>query len=286
MHISIVAILTMASLSALSWLIRQELTRLRQTSPGMEVVEGDKVAVLTVAVDRVVVMVMGIKPTPLASERAMIKLHWLSWSLVVLENIKKSGAWHARLAGGIPPILQDSTIRGPKILMNFPFLLPTYSGLSPERNLPLEVTEAQLPLPQLLSQLLLEALDLLQVHSALALGSSCSVQDRVRGWAIHLFPSQLWKGFKLMGHCTFDWQFNVLTLLLSVFVFRSMANFIHWSLGSGGQLSHWSFGGSQMRKCYNCPRPNHKRSKCWQRWPLLFELITWCCCRPRCCPPW
>jgi hypothetical protein len=71
MHVSIVVILTMASPSALSQLVKHELTRLRQTSPGMEVVEGDKLAVLTVAVDRVVAMVMVINPTPVASERAM-----------------------------------------------------------------------------------------------------------------------------------------------------------------------------------------------------------------------
>jgi hypothetical protein len=92
----------------------------------MEMVEGDKVAVLTVAVDRVMVVVMVINPTPMASGRAMIKIHWLSPPLVVSENISKSSAWHARLAGGIPPILQDSMILGPKLLMHFPFLLPTY----------------------------------------------------------------------------------------------------------------------------------------------------------------
>jgi hypothetical protein len=138
----------------------------------MEVVKGDEVAVLTVAMDRVVAMVMVINPTPMASGRAILKLHQLSLPLVVSENIREIGAWHARLAGGIPPILQDSTIHGPKILMHFSFLLPTYSGLSPERNLPLEVAEVQLPLPWLLSQLLLEALDLLPVCSALALGHS------------------------------------------------------------------------------------------------------------------
>jgi hypothetical protein len=86
-----VAILTMASPSALSQLIKQELTRLR-TSPEMEVVEGGKVAVLMVAMDRVVAMVMVINPAPVASGKAMIKLYWLSPPLVVLENIRESGA--------------------------------------------------------------------------------------------------------------------------------------------------------------------------------------------------
>ncbi len=172
MHVSIVAILTMASQSALSRLIKQESRRLRRPSPGLEVVKGDKVAILTLAVDSVVIVVMVTNPTTVASGRAMIELHRLSPPLVILENIRESGAWHARLTGGIPPILQDSTICGPKILMHFPFLLPTYSGLIPERNLPLEVAEAQLPLPQLLSQLLLEALNLLPVWSTLMLGCS------------------------------------------------------------------------------------------------------------------
>jgi hypothetical protein len=81
------------------------------------------------------------------------------------------------------------------------------------------------------------------------------------------------KGFKLMGHCIFHWLCNVLTLLLSVFVFCSMATFIHWSLGSGGRLSCWLFDGSQRRKCYHCLRTNHKHSKFWRRQALLFKLI-------------
>jgi hypothetical protein len=159
--------------------------------------KGDKVAVLTVAVDRVMAVVMVINPTPMASGRVMIKLHRLSplLLLVVSENIRESGAWHARLAGGIPPILQDSMISGPKILMHFSFLLPTYSGLSQERNLPLEVVEAQLPLPQRLSQLLLEALNLLRVGSALALGRSLlSTRQGQRMGNSSLFSSTL-KGF-------------------------------------------------------------------------------------------
>jgi hypothetical protein len=80
-----------------------------------------------------------------------------------------------------------------------------------------------------------------------------------------------------MGHCIFDWQFYVLTLLLSVFVFCSMATFIRWSSGSSGWLSHWLFGRSQRRKHYRCPRPNYKHSKRWQRQALPFELISWCC---------
>jgi hypothetical protein len=58
----------------------------------MEAVEGDKVAVLMVAMDRVVAAVTVINPTPVASRRAMIKLHWLSPPLVVSENIRESGA--------------------------------------------------------------------------------------------------------------------------------------------------------------------------------------------------
>jgi hypothetical protein len=92
--------------------------------------------------------------------------------------------------------------------------------------------------------------------------------------------------FKLIGHCVFDWQFNVLTLLLSVFVFHSMATFIHWSSGSDGQLSCWSFGGSQRHKCYCYPRPNHKCSKHWQRQALTFDIISRCCPCPCCGPPW
>ena len=58
----------------------------------MKVIKGDEVAVLTVAVDRVVAMVMVINPTPVASGRAMMKLHRLSPPLVVSENIRESGA--------------------------------------------------------------------------------------------------------------------------------------------------------------------------------------------------
>ncbi len=89
-----------------------------------------------------------------------------------------------------------------------------------------------------------------------------------------------------MGHCIFDWQFIVLTLLLSVFVFCSMATFICWSSGFGGRLSRWSFGGSQRCKRYCCLRPNHKCSKRGRRQALPFELIFWCCRHPCCCPPW
>jgi hypothetical protein len=89
-----------------------------------------------------------------------------------------------------------------------------------------------------------------------------------------------------MGHCVFDWQFNVLTLLLSVFVFCSIATFIGWSLGSSGWLSRWSFGGSQRCKFYCCPRSNQKFTNRWQRQALPFELISRCCCCLCCHPPW
>ncbi len=55
-------------------------------------VEGDKVDVLTVAMDRVVDVVMAINLTPMASGRAMVKLHQLSPPLVVSENIRESCA--------------------------------------------------------------------------------------------------------------------------------------------------------------------------------------------------
>jgi hypothetical protein len=58
----------------------------------MEVVKGDKVVILMVAIDRVVAVVMVINPTPVASGRAMLKLHRLSPPLVVSENIRESGA--------------------------------------------------------------------------------------------------------------------------------------------------------------------------------------------------
>jgi hypothetical protein len=58
----------------------------------MEVVEGDKVAILTVAMDRVLAVAMVINPTPVACGRAMIKLHRLSPLLVVPENTRESGA--------------------------------------------------------------------------------------------------------------------------------------------------------------------------------------------------
>ena len=159
MHVSIVVILTMASPSALSQ-FKQELTRLRWTSPGMEVVKGDEVAVQMVAVDRVVAVVMAINPTPMAS-------------------------------GGIPPIFQDSTIHAPKILMHYPFLVPTYSGLSLERNLPLEVVEAQLPLPCCSVSYYWKHWICYQFAQRSRWAAHCSVQDKVREWAIHLFSRQL-----------------------------------------------------------------------------------------------
>jgi hypothetical protein len=82
----------MASLSALSQLIKREWTRLRPTSPGIEVVKGGKVDILTVAIDRVVAVLMEINLTPVASGRVMVKLHQLSPTLVVSENIRESGA--------------------------------------------------------------------------------------------------------------------------------------------------------------------------------------------------
>jgi hypothetical protein len=50
------------------------------------------VALLTVVVDRVMAVVMQINHTPMASGRPMIKQHWLSPPLVVLKNIRESGA--------------------------------------------------------------------------------------------------------------------------------------------------------------------------------------------------
>ncbi len=42
--------------------------------------------------------------------------------------------------------------------------------------------------------------------------------------------------------------------------FLQHGNFIHLSLGPSGQFSCWLLGGSQQRKRYCCPRPNHKHS--------------------------
>jgi hypothetical protein len=50
------------------------------------------VVVLMVVLDRVVAVVMVINPTPVASGRAMIKLHQLSTPLLVSENTRESGA--------------------------------------------------------------------------------------------------------------------------------------------------------------------------------------------------
>jgi hypothetical protein len=58
----------------------------------MEAVEGAKMAIVTVAMDRVVAVVMVVNPTPAASGRAMIKLHWLFPLLVVLGNTRSDGA--------------------------------------------------------------------------------------------------------------------------------------------------------------------------------------------------
>ncbi len=192
-HVSIVEILTMASPSAQSQLIKQELTRLRQTSSEIKVVKGDKVAVLTIAVDRVMVMVMVIDPTPVTSGMGNDKA---TSALSTIGGIKKhEGKWRMTCKTCGWNTIHTSGFHNlwAKDLMHFSFLLPTYSRLSPERNSHWRWQRHNCPCHNCSVSYYCYWKHQIcyQITQRLRWATHCSVQDRVRGWAIHLFPSQL-----------------------------------------------------------------------------------------------
>jgi len=88
-----------------------------------------------------------------------------------------------------------------------------------------------------------------------------------------------------VGHCFYDCRFNVLTLILPVFVFCCIAFSFRWSSGAVVRPALWSFGGSQRRKRHRCPRPNRKRAKRWRRQALPLGLVLRCRRRLRQRPP-
>jgi len=93
MHVSIVANLTMASPSALSLSIKQELSGIRLPSLRPAVVVGiGAVEAMVDVVVRVVDAVMVTKPTTVGSGKAMTKLHRPSLLQVALGNTRASGA--------------------------------------------------------------------------------------------------------------------------------------------------------------------------------------------------
>ena len=154
MLVSIAVIPIMVSLNAPSLSTKIGLIRPRPNSPRMEaVVEAEADAAVEVAPLVEAVAMLVIEPTPAESGRAMM-LRCLQClpQMVALENITKSRAWFANLAGGIPPIQLDIMTNGSLILSPFPFLPLIFSGPNQGRILLREAVVGLRPPQRLLQQ--------------------------------------------------------------------------------------------------------------------------------------